>query len=68
MSTTHTDRLRALLEPLAVQAGLDLEDVKVTKAAAAARCRSTSTPTAAWTWTPSPSSAGWSVRLWTSRT
>ncbi|MFJ3220748.1 ribosome maturation factor RimP [Kitasatospora sp. NPDC086801] len=32
MSTTHTDRLRALLEPLVVQAGLDLEDVKVTKA------------------------------------
>ncbi|KJS54340.1 ribosome maturation factor RimP [Streptomyces rubellomurinus] len=32
MSTTHTDRLRALLEPLATQAGLDLEDVRVTKA------------------------------------
>ncbi|MFI9162314.1 ribosome maturation factor RimP [Kitasatospora aureofaciens] len=32
MSTTHTDRLRALLEPLAAQAGLDLEDVKVTRA------------------------------------
>ncbi|MEE1822343.1 ribosome maturation factor RimP [Streptomyces sp. BE20] len=32
MSTTHTDRLRALLEPLAAQAGLDLEDVKVTQA------------------------------------
>ncbi|MEU6238402.1 ribosome maturation factor RimP [Kitasatospora sp. NPDC047058] len=31
MSTTHTDRLRALLEPLAAQAGLDLEDVKVTQ-------------------------------------
>ncbi|MFF1907619.1 ribosome maturation factor RimP [Kitasatospora sp. NPDC058218] len=32
MSTTHIDRLRALLEPLAAQAGLDLEDVKVTQA------------------------------------
>ncbi|MDH6144812.1 MULTISPECIES: ribosome maturation factor RimP [Kitasatospora] len=32
MSTTPTDRLRALLEPLAEQAGLDLEDVKVTQA------------------------------------
>ncbi|MBV6702156.1 ribosome maturation factor RimP [Kitasatospora aureofaciens] len=32
MSTTHTDRLRALLEPLAAQAGLDLEDVRVTRA------------------------------------
>ncbi|MFJ9697788.1 ribosome maturation factor RimP [Kitasatospora sp. NPDC101183] len=32
MSTTHTDRLRELLEPLAAQAGLDLEDVRVTKA------------------------------------
>ncbi|MDH6137246.1 ribosome maturation factor RimP [Kitasatospora sp. MAA4] len=32
MSTTPTDRLRALLEPLAVQAGLDLEDVKVSQA------------------------------------
>ncbi|MBD0676564.1 ribosome maturation factor RimP [Kitasatospora sp. NPDC091335] len=32
MSTTHTDRLRALLEPLAEQAGLDLEDVRVTRA------------------------------------
>ncbi|PYC81954.1 ribosome maturation factor RimP [Streptomyces tateyamensis] len=32
MSTTPTDRLRALLEPLAAQAGLDLEDVKVTQA------------------------------------
>ncbi|MQS12298.1 ribosome maturation factor RimP [Streptomyces kaniharaensis] len=32
MSTTHTDRLRALLEPLAVQAGLDLEDVRITQA------------------------------------
>ncbi|MFJ2781627.1 MULTISPECIES: ribosome maturation factor RimP [unclassified Kitasatospora] len=31
MSTTHTDRLRALLEPLAAQSGLDLEDVKVTQ-------------------------------------
>ncbi|MFI9275882.1 ribosome maturation factor RimP [Kitasatospora sp. NPDC052896] len=32
MSTTPTDRLRALLEPLAEQAGLDLEDVKVSQA------------------------------------
>ncbi|MDH6128598.1 ribosome maturation factor RimP [Kitasatospora sp. GP82] len=32
MSTTPTDRLRALLEPLAAEAGLDLEDVKVTQA------------------------------------
>ncbi|MFE0457897.1 ribosome maturation factor RimP [Kitasatospora sp. NPDC058965] len=32
MSTTPTDRLRALLEPLAAQAGLDLEDVKVSQA------------------------------------
>ncbi|MDH6113172.1 ribosome maturation factor RimP [Kitasatospora sp. MAP12-15] len=32
MSTTPTDRLRALLEPLAVQAGLDLEDIKVSQA------------------------------------
>ncbi|GAA1991802.1 ribosome maturation factor RimP [Kitasatospora viridis] len=32
MSTTPIDRLRALLEPLAEQAGLDLEDVKVTQA------------------------------------
>ncbi|WP_035794046.1 ribosome maturation factor RimP [Kitasatospora mediocidica] len=32
MSTTPTDRLRVLLEPLAVQAGLDLEDVKVSQA------------------------------------
>ncbi|MFJ8436902.1 ribosome maturation factor RimP [Kitasatospora sp. NPDC094019] len=32
MSTTPIDRLRALLEPLAAQSGLDLEDVKVTQA------------------------------------
>ncbi|KJK57763.1 ribosome maturation factor RimP [Saccharothrix sp. ST-888] len=32
MSTTPTDRLRTLLEPLAADAGLDLEDVKVTQA------------------------------------
>ncbi|GAA1069986.1 ribosome maturation factor RimP [Kitasatospora nipponensis] len=32
MSTTPTDRLRALLEPLAEQAGLDLEDVRVSQA------------------------------------
>ncbi|MEU8516056.1 ribosome maturation factor RimP [Kitasatospora sp. NPDC048722] len=32
MSTTTNDRLRALLEPLAAQAGLDLEDVRVTQA------------------------------------
>ncbi|MGF1432482.1 ribosome maturation factor RimP [Kitasatospora sp. LaBMicrA B282] len=32
MSTTPTDRLRALLEPLAERAGLDLEDVKITQA------------------------------------
>ncbi|MER5640947.1 ribosome maturation factor RimP [Kitasatospora sp. NPDC002227] len=31
MSTNPTDRLRELLEPLAVEAGLDLEDVKVTQ-------------------------------------
>ncbi|MCX5212844.1 ribosome maturation factor RimP [Kitasatospora sp. NBC_00240] len=32
MSTTHIDRLRALLEPLAAESGLDLEEVKVTQA------------------------------------
>ncbi|MFF3075024.1 ribosome maturation factor RimP [Kitasatospora sp. NPDC057936] len=32
MSTTTNDRLRALLEPLAARAGLDLEDVRVTQA------------------------------------
>ncbi|MFF7638475.1 ribosome maturation factor RimP [Kitasatospora sp. NPDC008050] len=32
MSTTPTDRLRALLAPLAERAGLDLEEVKVTQA------------------------------------
>ncbi|WP_405013258.1 ribosome maturation factor RimP [Kitasatospora sp. NBC_01539] len=32
MSTPQTDRLRALLEPLAAESGLDLEDVKVTQA------------------------------------
>lgn len=32
MSTTQIDRLRALLEPLAAEAGLDLEEVKVTQA------------------------------------
>jgi ribosome maturation factor RimP len=32
MSTTQKQRLRALLEPLVVQAGLDLEEVKVTAA------------------------------------
>ncbi|WP_354640512.1 ribosome maturation factor RimP [Kitasatospora camelliae] len=32
MSTTQTDRLRALLEPLAADAGLDVEDVKITQA------------------------------------
>lgn len=32
MSTTPTDRLRALLEPLAAESGLDLEEVKVTQA------------------------------------
>ncbi|MFI6449264.1 ribosome maturation factor RimP [Kitasatospora sp. NPDC050543] len=32
MSTTQIDRLRALLEPLAANAGLDLEDVKVAQA------------------------------------
>ncbi|MGK4583243.1 ribosome maturation factor RimP [Kitasatospora sp. HPMI-4] len=32
MSTTPTDRLRALLEPLAAEAGLDLEEVRVTQA------------------------------------
>jgi ribosome maturation factor RimP len=32
MSTTQTDRLRALLEPLAAKVGVDLEEVKVTTA------------------------------------
>ncbi|MFF0298741.1 ribosome maturation factor RimP [Kitasatospora sp. NPDC004614] len=32
MSTTPTDRLRTLLEPLAAESGLDLEEVKVTQA------------------------------------
>ncbi|MEW1911483.1 ribosome maturation factor RimP [Kitasatospora sp. NPDC085895] len=32
MSTPQTDRLRALLEPLAAEAGLDLEDVRITRA------------------------------------
>ncbi|MGW6914081.1 ribosome maturation factor RimP [Kitasatospora sp. NPDC054939] len=32
MSTTQIDRLRALLEPLAAEAGLDLEDLRVTRA------------------------------------
>jgi ribosome maturation factor RimP len=32
MSTTQIDRLRALLEPLAAGAGLDLEDVKIAQA------------------------------------
>ncbi|MCQ4084550.1 ribosome maturation factor RimP [Streptomyces sp. RB6PN25] len=32
MSTTQTDRLRGLLEPLAVAAGLDLEEIAVTPA------------------------------------
>ncbi|MEV6211012.1 ribosome maturation factor RimP [Kitasatospora sp. NPDC051914] len=32
MSTPQIDRLRALLEPLAAEAGLDLEDVRITQA------------------------------------
>jgi ribosome maturation factor RimP len=32
MSTTHSERLRGLLEPLAAKAGLDLEEVRVTSA------------------------------------
>jgi ribosome maturation factor RimP len=32
MSTTQSERLRALLEPLVVKAGLELEDVKVSAA------------------------------------
>jgi ribosome maturation factor RimP len=32
MSTTQSERLRALLEPLVVAAGLDLEEIKVTAA------------------------------------
>jgi ribosome maturation factor RimP len=32
MSTTQSDRLRGLLEPLVVKAGLDLEEIKVTAA------------------------------------
>ncbi|WP_371481457.1 ribosome maturation factor RimP [Kitasatospora sp. NBC_00315] len=32
MSTTQIDRLRVLLEPLAAESGLDLEEVKVTQA------------------------------------
>jgi ribosome maturation factor RimP len=32
MSTTQSERLRALLEPLAVAAGLELEEIKVTAA------------------------------------
>lgn len=32
MSTTQNDRLRALLEPLAAKAGLDVEEVRVTQA------------------------------------
>ena len=36
MSTTQSERLRALLEPLVAQAGLDLEEVKVTAAGQAA--------------------------------
>jgi ribosome maturation factor RimP len=32
MSTTQSDRLRALLDPLVTKAGLDLEEVKVTAA------------------------------------
>ena len=32
MSTTQSERLRGLLEPLVVQTGLELEEVKVTPA------------------------------------
>jgi ribosome maturation factor RimP len=32
MSTTQSERLRALLQPLVVKAGLDLEEIKVTAA------------------------------------
>ena len=32
MSTPQTERLRALLEPLAAESGLDVEDVKITQA------------------------------------
>lgn len=55
MSTTQSERLRGLLEPLVSAEQLDLEEIEVSQAAAAACCGSSWTPRRASSWTPAPS-------------
>ncbi len=55
MSTTQSERLRGLLEPLVSAQDLDLEEIEVIPAGRAACCGSSSTPTTAWSWTRAPS-------------
>ena len=54
MSTTQSERLRELLEPLVSSQGLDLEEIEVDSVGASGCCASSSTPTRARTWTRSP--------------
>ena len=45
MSTTQSERLRELLEPLVSSQGLDLEEIEWTRSDASGCCASSSTPT-----------------------
>ncbi len=55
MSTTQSERLRGLLEPLVSAQQLDLEEIEVTRAGRRGCCGSSWTPTRAWSWTPARS-------------
>ena len=55
MSTTQSERLRGLLEPLVSAEGLDLEEIEVSRAGKRRCCASSWTPTRAWSWTRAPS-------------
>lgn len=55
MSTTQSERLRGLLEPLVSAKELDLEEIEVSRAAAAVCCASSWIRTRAWSSTPAPS-------------
>ena len=55
MSTTQSERLRGLLEPLVGNKGLDLEEIEVTPPASGECCASWSTPRTGRSSTLSPS-------------
>ncbi len=55
MSTTQSERLRGLLEPLVSAQQLDLEEIEVSRQAAEECCGSSWTPKRAWSWTPARS-------------